>query len=188
MTIKTHYSAPELAEMNLIGLPKYPQKINARAKKESWVGRQRKVGKGLEYEVKSLPVHIREQIKEHVIGKLVEASQARKVIVAENQTVIMLETVRRCPAVLEKKLADLNESLVLQEWWAQDVAKSMKKKGTVGAFTAQCQDMGFKKSSGACIKHVEEEYVKVKTDFEAGKISESPRPEGRGFQLMHLCT
>lgn len=109
MTIKTHYSAPELAEMNLIGLPKYPQKINARAKKESWVGRQRKVGKGLEYEVKSLPVHIREQIKEHVIGKLVEASQARKVIVAENQTVIMLETVRRCPAVLEKKLADLNE-------------------------------------------------------------------------------
>ena len=108
MTIKTHYSAPELAEMNLIGLPKYPQKINARAKKESWVGRQRKVGKGLEYEVKLLPVHIREQIKEHVIGKLVEASPAKKVIVAENQTVIMLETVRRCPAVLEKKLADLN--------------------------------------------------------------------------------
>lgn len=109
MTIKTHYSAPELAEMKLIGLPETSQNINAKAKRESWVGRQRKVGKGLEYEVKSLPPHIREQIKEHVFGKLVEASPAKKVIVAENQTVIMLETVRRCPAVLEKKLADLNE-------------------------------------------------------------------------------
>ena len=75
------------------------------------------------------------------------------------------------------KLVDLNESLVLQEWWAQDVAKSMKKKGTVGAFTAQCQDMGFQKSSGACIKHVEEEYVKAKTDFEAGKITKDEYDE-----------
>ena len=46
------------------------------------------------------------------------------------------------------KISDLNNSLLLQEWWAQDVAKSMKNKGTVGAFTAQGQDMGFKKLKG----------------------------------------
>ena len=108
MTIKTHYSAPELAEMKLIGLPETSQNINAKAKRESWVGRQRKIGKGLEYEVKSLPPHIREQIKEHVFGKLVEASPAKKVIVAENQTVIMLETVRRCPAEKVKRLGSIN--------------------------------------------------------------------------------
>lgn len=74
------------------------------------------------------------------------------------------------------KLLDLNEYLIL-EWWAQDVAKSMKKKGTVGAFTQQCQDMGFQKSSAACIKHVEEEYVKAQKDFEDGKISKEEYDE-----------
>lgn len=48
-------------------------------------------------------------------------------------------------------LTELNESILL-EWWAQDVAKNMKKKGTVGAFTQQCKDMGFNKASYACIK------------------------------------
>ncbi len=69
------------------------------------------------------------------------------------------------------KLSDLNESLLLQEWWAQDVAKSMKKNGTVGAFTQQCKDMGYQKASYECIKNVEKEYAKAKLDFEAGKIS-----------------
>lgn len=48
-------------------------------------------------------------------------------------------------------LSELNESMLL-EWWAQKVAKDMKKKGTVGSFTQQCKDMGFNKSSYACIK------------------------------------
>jgi len=67
-------------------------------------------------------------------------------------------------------LSELNESMFL-EWWAQDVAKSMKKKGTVGAFTQQCKDMGFQKSSYACIKHVEKEYDIIKKKFEKGEIS-----------------
>lgn len=75
------------------------------------------------------------------------------------------------------KISDLNNSLLLQEWWAQDVAKSMKNKGTVGAFTAQCQDMGFKKSSMACISFVEEEYNKAKKAFAAGEMSKEEYDE-----------
>lgn len=67
-------------------------------------------------------------------------------------------------------LSELNESMLL-EWWAQDVAKSMKKKGTVGAFTQQCKDMGFKKSSYACIEYVGKEFEKIKKKFEAGEVS-----------------
>jgi len=57
----------------------------------------------------------------------------------------------------------------LNEWWAQDVSKSMKKKGTVGIFTQQCKDMGFKKSSYACIKASIEKADKVLNDETASK-------------------
>ena len=65
-------------------------------------------------------------------------------------------------------LTELNESMLL-EWWAQDVAKSMKKKGTVGAFTQQCKDMGFQKSSYACIKAAIKKADKVLNDTDASK-------------------
>jgi hypothetical protein len=68
------------------------------------------------------------------------------------------------------KLQELNGSLIC-EWWAQDVAKSMKEKGTVGSFTAQCKEMGFKKSSHSCIKYVEQEYEKAKIKFKNGNMS-----------------
>lgn len=68
------------------------------------------------------------------------------------------------------KLSELNE-LMLLEWWAQDVTKSMKEKGTVGSFTKQCREMGFQKSSYACIRYVEQEFEKIKKQFEVGEIS-----------------
>ena len=74
------------------------------------------------------------------------------------------------------RLSELNESL-LNEWWAQDVSKSMKKKGTTGAFTQQCKDMGFQKSSYNCIKHVEKEYTKAKKAYENGEISKKEYKE-----------
>lgn len=65
-------------------------------------------------------------------------------------------------------LEELNES-ILTEWWAQDVSKSMKKKGTVGAFTQQCKDMGFRKSSYECIKAAVKKADKVLNNPDASK-------------------
>ena len=56
----------------------------------------------------------------------------------------------------------------LNEWWAQDVSKSMKKKGTVGAFTQQCKDMGFQKSSHACIKEAIKKADKIMSEKPKG--------------------
>ena len=69
-------------------------------------------------------------------------------------------------------LSDLNNQILL-EWWAEDVVKNMEKNNTKGAFTKQCQDMGFKKASYACIQHVNEEYEKIKNAYNAGKIQRS---------------
>jgi hypothetical protein len=74
-------------------------------------------------------------------------------------------------------LNELNAPITLLEWWAQDVAKNMKKKGTVGAFTQQCQDMGFQKSSYNCIKYVKTEYAKAKVAYEKGEVSKKEYDE-----------
>ena len=73
-------------------------------------------------------------------------------------------------------LEELNESMLV-EWWAQDVSKSMKKKGTAGAFTQQCKEMGFQKSSYNCIKHVEKEFEKIKKQYEAGEVDKKTYDE-----------
>lgn len=107
--LKTHYTAQELADFNLSGLPKTRPGIVDRAKKGGWETRLRSGrGGGVEYDIDSLPATVREEIRAITLSKLITSDSSKKIIVPENQTIIMLEAVRRCPAVLEKKLADLN--------------------------------------------------------------------------------
>jgi len=49
----------------------------------------------------------------------------------------------------------------LNEWWAQDVTSSMKKKGTKGSFTEYCKGKGFRKASYECIKQTIKEMDKI---------------------------
>jgi len=65
----------------------------------------------------------------------------------------------------------------LNEWWAQDVSKSMKKKGTTGAFTQQCKDMGFQKASYNCINYVKKEFEKIKKQYENGEVNKKTYDE-----------
>lgn len=53
--IKTHYSAPELAEMKLPGVPTTRQGVLKTASKEGWEFRSKAGIKGLEYAITSLP-------------------------------------------------------------------------------------------------------------------------------------
>ena len=63
-------------------------------------------------------------------------------------------------------LQQLNESS-----WIGKVGKTFKEKGTVGAFTNQCKEMGFRGPSMACVKYVFSEYKKKKIEYISGKIS-----------------
>ncbi|BAK76461.1 phage transposase [Pseudogulbenkiania sp. NH8B] len=71
-TVKTHYSAAELAAMKLPGLPGTIQGIGLRAKAESWNSR-RKAGRGggFEYALTSLPAAVQEAIRTQVARQLV---------------------------------------------------------------------------------------------------------------------
>lgn len=63
--------------------------------------------------------------------------------------------------------------LQLNEWWAQDVSKSMKRLGTKGKFTEQCKEMGFQKASYSCIKFALDKASKILADAESTEQEKS---------------
>ncbi len=61
--MKMFFSAQELAELELQGLPHTKRRVNTRAKKESWEFQARKGnGGGREYNIKSLPIEVQNEI------------------------------------------------------------------------------------------------------------------------------
>lgn len=107
--LKTHYTAQELADFNLSGLPKTRPGIVDRAKKGGWETRLRSGrGGGVEYDIDSLPATVKEEIREIALSQIITSDSSKKVIVPENQTAVMLETVRRCPAEKVKRLGNIN--------------------------------------------------------------------------------
>jgi len=62
-----------------------------------------------------------------------------------------------------------NQNELLLEYWVQKLNNDMERKGTKGAFTKQCKDMGFRKASYNCIKASIEKADKILKDPEAKK-------------------
>lgn len=63
MELATHYSAKELFNLALLGLPKSERRILEKAKRENWQSRKRTGrGGGLEYAFSSLPTEIQQEI------------------------------------------------------------------------------------------------------------------------------
>ncbi|STO55052.1 transposase [Canicola haemoglobinophilus] len=63
VSLKTHYSVYELADLGLLGLPKAPKNISVQAKRENWQSRKREGrGGGLEYAFSSLPIEVQQEI------------------------------------------------------------------------------------------------------------------------------
>lgn len=72
MSANAFLSAAELAKFQLALLPKTPQGISGRAKKQGWVTRKRaKVGGGLEYEIASMPVEVQEAVQAKLIEQAI---------------------------------------------------------------------------------------------------------------------
>ena len=54
--------------------------------------------------------------------------------------------------LIEKLYGHFENEETLLEWWATEITKKMKEKGTTGAFTQWCKNNNFKKASYECIK------------------------------------
>ena len=71
-----YLSAAELAQLNILSLPKTPKGISDKAKRECWPSRKRaQRGGGMEYQVAGLPETIQTAVRERQAEQLLAQSQ-----------------------------------------------------------------------------------------------------------------
>ncbi|OWW14889.1 transposase, partial [Klebsiella variicola] len=114
INLKTHYTAQELADMRLPGLPETRPGIVARAKTNAWDSRARSGrGGGNEYSLESLPTEaqeaLREKIYQQVLATKTNATPARASKCGEAKPRKELALIRQCPALLEREVNSLTE-------------------------------------------------------------------------------
>lgn len=115
INLKTHYTAQELADMTLPGLPLTRPGITARAKSCGWKTRARSGrGGGSEYAIECLPDAAQEAIREKAYLSILESGN-KKVITQPRLNTGKLkplhevELMRQCPALLEREISALTE-------------------------------------------------------------------------------
>ncbi|XWJ89611.1 Mu transposase C-terminal domain-containing protein [Phytobacter ursingii] len=112
INLKTHYTAQELAELRLPGMPETRPGIVARAKKHQWVSRSRSGrGGGIEYALESLPEDaqeaIRVQMYQSILGSQLDSNPVRPRKTSTVKQRDELELIRKCPALLEREVGSL---------------------------------------------------------------------------------
>lgn len=99
MSVKTHYSATELAAMKLPGLPSATKNVIAKAEREAWSSRKRTGrGGGFEYALTSLPAAAQEHIRTTAARELLASlpmpapAKAKPLALREEQLPLALTT------------------------------------------------------------------------------------------------
>ncbi|MBN3068183.1 transposase [Pectobacterium brasiliense] len=110
--LKSHYTAQEIADMRLPGIPGTRPGITARAKNSGWLSRPRVgQGGGYEYSLESMSSDIQNKIREHYYNTLLQQQPVNAPAVAKTtaSSSQLLEIVRQCPAVLDQKTAEMTQ-------------------------------------------------------------------------------
>ncbi|MGE0969490.1 Mu transposase C-terminal domain-containing protein [Klebsiella sp. WOUb02] len=117
MSMKSHFSAEDLAQMHLPGLPKTSRNIRERAKKEGWLSQKRRgMGGGFVYKLESLPLEVQEAIRVNQIKELMNSSPKEPPVAPATASTTpdtkgaeesKITVYRKCPALMEQKLNGL---------------------------------------------------------------------------------
>lgn len=112
INLKTHYTAQELADFRLPGLPETRPGIVARAKKHGWDSRARAGrGGGNEYSIDSLPDEaqraLREKIYQSVLATKTTVTVDRSSEIKGLKPRREITLIRQCPALLEREVNSL---------------------------------------------------------------------------------
>ncbi|MBO3250793.1 Mu transposase C-terminal domain-containing protein [Klebsiella quasipneumoniae] len=105
INLKSHYTAQELANMRLPGLPETRPGIVARAKSECWAFRPRSGrGGGIEYSLESLPPAMQENIRGICIKQLMSKDAEAFPVASVKSTGSKIALYREHPSLVEQKL------------------------------------------------------------------------------------
>ncbi|MFU8625551.1 Mu transposase C-terminal domain-containing protein [Raoultella ornithinolytica] len=105
INLKSHYTAQELANMRLPGLPETRPGIVARAKSEGWAFRPRSGrGGGSEYSLESFPTAMQENIRGICIKQLMSKDAEAFPVASVKSTGSKIALYREHPSLVEQKL------------------------------------------------------------------------------------
>lgn len=91
ITVKTHYSAAELAAMKLPGLPETERGLRIAAERDGWEARRKSKGKGSEFALTSLPAAAQEAIKQAQAKTLLAEAKSGELVTTREQRVARRE-------------------------------------------------------------------------------------------------
>ncbi|KZE34154.1 DNA-binding protein [Crenobacter luteus] len=110
--IKTHYSAAELAAMQLPGLPGTIQGLGIRAKAEAWEARKRAGrGGGFEYALASLPAAAQDAIRQRQAKALLAEAKGSQAVTTREQRVARREEQLNLTLHTVEQLTDAQRSV-----------------------------------------------------------------------------
>ncbi|HIA3096357.1 DNA-binding protein [Escherichia coli] len=110
--VKTHYSAQELADLSLPGIPSTRVGIAVKAKRDKWASRVREMkGGGVEYHIDSLPTETQKALRQRLAHQVLEDTQLPAVVeqkAVKNVTVRdELEVMVKCPELALREVQAL---------------------------------------------------------------------------------
>ncbi|EFH6320744.1 transposase, partial [Escherichia coli] len=112
--VKTHYSAQELADLSLPGIPSTRVGIAVKAKRDKWASRVREMkGGGVEYHIDSLPTETQKALRQRLAHQVLEDTQLPAVVeqkAVKNVTVRdELEVMVKCPELVLREVQALTD-------------------------------------------------------------------------------
>ncbi|HCN7215129.1 TPA: transposase, partial [Escherichia coli] len=112
--VKTHYSAQELADLSLPGIPSTRVGIAVKAKRDKWASRVREMkGGGVEYHIHSLPTETQKALCQRLAQQVLEDAQLP--VVVEQKAVKNvavrdeLEVMVKCPELALREVQALTD-------------------------------------------------------------------------------
>ncbi|HCO6440363.1 TPA: transposase [Escherichia coli] len=112
--VKTHYSAQELADLSLPGIPSTRVGIAVKAKRDKWASRVREMkGGGVEYHIDSLPTETQKALRQRLAYQVLEDAQLPAVVeqkAVKNVAVRdELEVMVKCPELALREVQALTD-------------------------------------------------------------------------------
>ncbi|WP_175895727.1 Mu transposase C-terminal domain-containing protein [Burkholderia cepacia] len=115
--VKTHYTASELATLDLPNVPATERGVRYSATREQWSARRRVKGKGFEYALDSLPADAQAEIRRRASAALVASVsvQPTKAVIRREQQLQLVETdVQRLRADARKGILSMLDRIMTQ--------------------------------------------------------------------------
>lgn len=183
MNVKSHYTAKELANMNLSSLPSTHCNVRVRAEKENWTSRKR-VGKGggIEYAFKSLPADVRAEIAQKQALEIAKAAAPAR---ESRRELAAMALAQRDFGKITNKQREIADARLVVVNYINGIAQTMSKTAAIEVFSRLSREGNLPTEIAQCLDKALAKHRKrgVGTRTLAGWVADAARYETAGERL-----